>query len=301
MGRGFSLYTIHASLQAKVFSMESLLHFRILAVGVGFECPDEYLRSVLLANYGAFRADGVKVDLLYVVERVGTEVICRARRHTGEAFEPVMRGEDLYSFVYDIEKDITLELQRRRNDLYFIHGAVLEHDGGALLLAAESGTGKSTTAWALAAQGLSYLSDELAPIDPQALTVYPYPHALCLKSEPPAPYVLPADILSTGRTLHVPVPSLPCPMQTEPRPLLALFFLTRKPDAVQPAFRALSTAETATRLYANTLNALAHAGSGLDTALHISDSVPAFLLEIGDLRATCELIIKIADDVALPA
>jgi hypothetical protein len=52
----------------------------------------------------------------------------------------------------------------------------------------------------------------------------------------------------------------------------------------------VSPAEAGARLYANTLNALAHPGSGLDVAIEIASAVPAFLVDAGDLRATCELI-----------
>jgi hypothetical protein len=59
----------------------------------------------------------------------------------------------------------------------------------------------------------------------------------------------------------------------------------------------VSPAEAGARLYANTLNALAHPGSGLDVAIRIAGAVPAFVVNAGDLHATCELISGLEDDL----
>ncbi len=271
----------------------------MLDVVIGFDCADAFLASVLQANFGAFRVDAQPVDVAYVVDRVDERGGWRVWRGRRTDDPPAGQGGDLYSFVYGIEKDITLELQGRRTDLYFIHAAALEYRRRVILLVAESGTGKSTTAWAVATRGFGYLSDELAPIEPRSLIVHPYPHALCLKSRPPAPYALPADVVETEHTLHVPADSMHGVVRTGPGPMGAIFFLTRKPDSVEPTVRPLSSAESGARLYANTLNALAHSGFGLDAALRITASVPAFLLDIGELRATCELIERVLAE-ALP-
>jgi len=42
---------------------------------------------------------------------------------------------------------LTIELQKLRSDLYFLHAAVLGFKGKACLLVAPSGGGKSLTTW----------------------------------------------------------------------------------------------------------------------------------------------------------
>ena len=145
------------------------------------------------------------------------------------------------------EQDLTVELQKRRSDLYFLHAAALERDGRALLLVAESGGGKSTTAWGLLHHGFRYASDELAPIDLATGRVHGFPHALCLKADPPAPYPLPAGTLRTSRSRHVPVGLLPAPLADGPLPLDAIVFLRYRPDLDGPAIRPMGTAEAAAR------------------------------------------------------
>jgi hypothetical protein len=57
---------------------------------------------------------------------------------------------------------------------------VVEWQGEAALLAADSGSGKSTTTWALLHNAFSYLTDELCRVDLGTSRVFPYPRALCL-------------------------------------------------------------------------------------------------------------------------
>lgn len=272
------------------------LEFCIFDRRVRVRCHDERFRRLILANYGVFQQSADGADLDYSVVRQATGGFYIAR--DGETVVNETSDEAIdYLLVYLLEKLITIDLQTLRTDLYFVHSSVVERDGRAIMIVAESGTGKSTTAWALLRHGFSYLSDELAPIDPAGLEVHPYPHALCLKAVPPMPYSLPGDIVSTGRTLHIPVTALPSPVITEPRPLHALFFLRRDTRASEPTFAELSPAEAGARLYVNTLNALAHPGNGLDVAVRIANAVPAYTLNAGELRATCELISSLAQGV----
>ena len=122
-----------------------------------------------------------------------------------------------------------------------------------------------------------------------------YPHALCLKAEPPEPYRLPESTLRTSRTLHVPAQELPRPSSVAPRPLQAIFFIERASNGAGagPGLRPLSAAEGAARLYAQALNALAHPAEGLDAAGGIAGGARCFELRagaLGQLGTTCQLV-----------
>jgi hypothetical protein len=202
-------------------------------------------------------------------------------------------GELLFVF----EKDLTVALQMRRPDLYFVHAAVLEWAGYAVMLVAASGVGKSTTTWALLHHGFRYCSDELGPVDLQTFEVSPYPHALCLKAEPPAAYPLPAQTLYTPSTLHIPTGALPSAPCLAPRPLAAIFFPQYHPAAAGPTVRPLRPAEAAARLYAQALNPLAHAEEGLDGAIALATRCPCFVLHTAALPATCALLVRTLHDL----
>jgi len=267
------------------------LNLRIFDRQVRLHCNDELCRRLALANYAAFLQPGDAVDVDYSVTRFPSGGFCISR--DGESVAEISSDEaPEYMLVYLLEKLIAIDLQRLRTDLYFVHSSALSRNGRVIMIAAVSGTGKSTATWALLQHGFDYLSDELAPVDPLTLLVHPYPHALCLKTRPPGPYPLPEALLRTEKTLHIPVDSLPAAVVSQPAPLRALIFLQRdsaRPVTV-PSYTRVSPAEAGARLYANTLNALAHPGSGLDAAIRIAGAVPAFNVQAGGLQATCELI-----------
>ena len=266
----------------------NLLVLRVLDRVVRISCETLAPFDLLTKTYGAMRwRNGASADLEYVVE--GNYE--RGFRITRAGCEPLLANED-GEFLFLFEKDMTIELQRLRRDLYFVHAAAVEFAGKALLLVGASGQGKSTTTWGLLHHGFRYLSDELAPVSLHTLRVYSYAHALCLKEEPPCAYPLPPQILRTSRTLHVPVHCLPSPATSEPLPVRAVLFLDRCPNEPSTVLEAISSGEAAARLFAQALNPLAHKEEGLSGAIAIARQVSCFRLQSADLRSTCDLLNK---------
>jgi hypothetical protein len=198
--------------------------------------------------------------------------------------EPRLSARNPGEFLYLFDKDLTIELQRRRADLYFIHAAVVARGGTALVLTAPSGSGKSTLTCALLTHGFRYLSDELAPIDLSSMRVHAYPHALHLKRPPPPPYAMPAGAIETPWGWHVPGAGLPC--ERDPVRIGAICFIDRS-GALPPRPTPVTRASAAARLFANALNQLAHANDGLDAAVAIAEAVPCFELDTSSLPQAC--------------
>ena len=64
-----------------------------------------------------------------------------------------------------------------------IHGGVVARCDRAVVICGTSGAGKSTLTAALAQRGWTYLTDEIAVVDPHAFTVTPYPKWVDLSAE----------------------------------------------------------------------------------------------------------------------
>jgi hypothetical protein len=267
----------------------AFLVFSVLDQRLAFECRDAALSALVVAESPGLPCaddmEGQDPALRYTVSVNGNPPSFALSRDGGT----VLQGTGGAAFLSMLEQDLTVELQKRRPDLLFVHAAALEWQGGACLLVAESGVGKSTTAWALLHHGFDYLSDELAPIDLTSLHVHPYPRALCLK-EVPQEYPPPPGAVNLGVTTHIPAQALPRAPVYEPKPLSAIFLLSRMHVSGAPAIRTLAPGEAAARLYVHSLNPLAHGNRGLDAVADIAARTPCFALTLAELPASCALI-----------
>jgi len=262
--------------------------FQMIGIRISIDCADSELRSLVEQNWShlATPSSVGEYDLKYTIGRSDSPPGIAIVR---DGQSPLI-SEDSCQFLYDLEHDITLELQRRRSELFFLHAGAVEIAGQACLLVAESGQGKSTIVWSLLHHGFGYLSDELAPLDVSSMCVYAYPHALCLKSQPPASFPLPRETIRTSCTMHVPTELMPRVTHRKTCPVGAMFFVTKDRHPMQPSLRTTTAGEASARLYSNALNQLAHPNAGLDSAVLIAESIPGYVLETADLDAACNLI-----------
>jgi hypothetical protein len=275
-----------SKMSTKVPDRLSSIELSILGCGIQIVCADQQAASLLNHSYGWFKQP---VDVAQITYRITREEVSEEFSIARNGARPEFARDD-GDFLYLFEKDMIIETQKRRSDLYFVHSAVVELDGHALALVAPSGHGKSTTTWGLLHHGLGYLSDELAPIDLTTMRVHPFPHALCLKAAPPDGYPLPKKTIYTSCTAHVPSECLRCEATTDGMPLEAIFFLRFIGETSEPVVQPLGKTEATVRLFANALNPLAHPADGLDGAIEIVSKVRCFELLSSSLRPTCELI-----------
>jgi hypothetical protein len=249
----------------------------------------------LRSNFNEFtikeNTPSTPIDLSYQVDFDDTSHIYSLVIDTKTILKTSLLGE----FLYWIEKEITISLQKIRSDLYFLHAAVLEYKGDAFILTGPSGSGKSTMTWALLNNNCGYLSDELAPINPQTMAVQPYPHALSLKTEPAVPYTLPADVIKTEQASHIPTTNKAIKVIAQPMQLKNIFFIQHQVELTTPVLHKMKKPEAALRLYTNTLNALAHENAGLNSATAIVTNCECYELMAADLEASCRLLKQCLD------
>ena len=259
------------------------MRLSILGWRVRVDCDDPELEPYVKCLYaGLGEAQGRDGDHIRLVRS-------RRKGHwqgvslSGQAAEWA-RASDALAWLDD---ELTVGVQTRRPDLLFLHAAAITRGERVALLVAESGGGKSTTTWAALHHGFSLLSDELAPVEPASLLVHPYLRSICLKSRPPRGYPLPAGALHGGGAHMIPTRLLP----TAPAgPLAMIAFVSYQPKDPQPSLRPISVAESAARLYAQSLNPLAHRADGLEAVLRVASRARSFVLRSGDLPRTCALL-----------
>jgi len=196
------------------------------------------------------------------------------------------RGEALYW----LEKHLTIDIQKQRPDLLFLHAAVVSYRERTLLMSGPSGAGKSSLTWGLLHKGYGYMSDELAPVDPATGHVWPYLRAINLKQPLPAPYAPPSGYLETEHALHIPVHLIPSDCERRPRPVTDVLLIEYAGRHRQPRIDSLRHAEALSRLYPNLLNGLAHAQAGLPALSRVVERSHCYHFETGDLNTSCKLL-----------
>jgi hypothetical protein len=253
------------------------------------ECADEAIAALVEVAFG-----GLIVPFSWSQSDItGRYQVERSNANTAHGFcirdvnGVCAQVEDTDDLLWHLDKSLTLALQHRRPDLYFLHAAAVANAGGVSVLAAPPGTGKSTLTLGLLERGLTYLSDELAPIDIGRRLVHHYAHAVGLKSPPPDPLRLPQGTVAIGSRFHVPTSGFRVAgLSEEPLPLVAFIFPERSSES-PPRCRRISASVATVYLLANALNALAHSNDGLDAAVTLARLVPCFQINIRDLSAAC--------------
>ena len=265
----------------------SLIELSLVDRAVRVECADHRVVSILRSIYGSLTRAANNPPITYRITPESSGTLSLARNGT-----PLQTARAGVDFLYNFDKDLIIESQKLRSDLYFVHGAVLASGGEGVALVAPSGFGKSTTTWGLMHHGFDYLSDELAPVDPRTMCVHAFPRALSLKDNPPSYYPLPSSAIYVERVTYLPTSSFPCQTLTQPLPLKTILFLRSLKGCPPPALRRLSTIDATVRLLANALNPLAHPANGLEVAVEITSKARCFELLAGDLRTMCDVVTR---------
>jgi hypothetical protein len=103
--------------------------------------------------------------------------------------EPARLGE---LFMSDFNQVVINDTPERLPGRLLLHAGAVERDGVVIAIAGDSGRGKSTLTARLVQDGWSYLSDELAAVDPVDLDVVPFPKPIDLDADARALLGLPA-------------------------------------------------------------------------------------------------------------
>ena len=265
------------------------LKLNMTATPVLIQCKSALCYSLLDSIYGSMSVDNISLSdckLVYTVDSKTEQGPFSIEFADGHH----LSLEDAGDFLFQFEQQLVVDLQRAKPELLFLHSAVLELEQKGIALIAASGSGKSTTTWGLLHEGFSYLTDEMSGIQPDTLEIFPFSHAISLKNQPPAPYHLPASILETSRAWNIPVKQLPSPLYQQKLSLDIILYVKYSANITQPEIHPISSAESCSALYTNSLNPLSHPDDGLDAAMHIACNTQAYSLKTGELKSSCRFI-----------
>jgi hypothetical protein len=132
--------------------------FAALGTVVELQATDAETRATLSAMTGTYSQTGAEPDLCYRFAAADGWRLWRNR-------EEVCLCEHALDMPPMFEVDLHRQLLQRSVDRWLLHAGAVADERGAVLLAGDSGAGKTTLTLAMTAAGMRYLSDELVAID----------------------------------------------------------------------------------------------------------------------------------------
>lgn len=172
-----------------------------------------------------------------------------------------------------------------------IHAAVLERNGGALVLPGDPGSGKSTLCAELCLSGWRLLSDELTIISPITGHVRPMPRPISLKDAsigiiqsrfPDAPITAPIGDTRKGDIAYVRPPVMAIHRWSDEVPIRHVIFPRYSPASPLDSF-VLTKARMLSRLLDNTFNIGVFGTSGFAALAEAVVDSKGYEVKYGDL------------------
>ena len=147
---------------------------------VVFRCDDAELTREVAELFGPMLADAStnRIGGLSVRTRNGSR---RLFVNDRPAEAPLFGANPLRA----ISREVACQFIDARPDLIWLHAGVAARGDECVVIPGSWGSGKSTLVTKLCAMGWTYLSDDIAPIDPRSLKVMPFPQTPQIREAPP--------------------------------------------------------------------------------------------------------------------
>jgi hypothetical protein len=204
--------------------------------------------------------------------------------------ELIHTSKDFVPAISTLEFRIVTDALIQRNDLFRMHAAALclpMHSAG-VIVAADSGQGKTTLTLALMLRGFVPFSDDVALIDPESLALHSFHRAFHVD---PKSWDLLKPVAGHAIAVEERVEGYYTPPQwaEQPAPVRFVLFPQLQPGAA-PALVPLSPADAATAILAHS-SSLTHAPQrALSTTTRLIERARCYRFIAGDLAASVGLI-----------
>jgi hypothetical protein len=199
--------------------------------------------------------------------------------------EACIEYDSLADTVERLRYEVVLRLVKARSDLIWLHAGAADHRSASVMILGPWGRGKSTLVTSLYANGWTYLSDDIVPLDPNSGRAFPFPLTPMVREDPGQE--LPLERLSELRKTTVPL--LPERVCRDSVPISAVVFPVYR-RGCHTELLPCSPATAALELLQNCLNFPSHREAAVRYVCDLVRKVPAYRLSYSDGRLAAELI-----------
>jgi hypothetical protein len=208
--------------------------------------------------------------------------------------EMIHTSKDFTPAISTLEFRLVTDALMQRDDLFRMHAAALclPMQPAGVVVAADSGRGKTTLTLGLMLRGFVPFSDDVALIDPDTLTLRPFRRAFHVD---PKSWALLQPLAGRAITVDERVDGYYSPPQwaEHPVPVRAILFPVFEPEAPS-SLVPLTTPDAATAILAHT-SSLTHAPQrALATAARLVDRVRCYRFSVGDVSSSVAAIERLS-------
>jgi hypothetical protein len=198
--------------------------------------------------------------------------------------------------ICHLEEDIENTLIRAMGDWVGFHAGAVMIRNAACVIPGNPDTGKTTTTFNLVEMGHPFLCEEVSPVDPETLLVYPYPQVLTLeaaygekyRSRYPVQYGILKIFDSRMARYH------PDTAGSDPVPLKTILMPAYDPSQI-PGIEKLSPGEMFTELLGYCFPPNGDDEQLFDSVIRICEAAEIFRLKTNSLHTTRELLKSLFD------
>ena len=205
----------------------------------------------------------------------------------GASIENGSLADTLHGLKYKVVR----HLIHARPELMWLHAGAATCRGSAVMIVGPWGHGKSTLVASLYARGWSYLSDDLAPLDPDSGKVLPFPLTPAVREasgdEMPR-YRIP-ELRKTEVDL---MPETVCRGAVPIGTLVFPTYSHRSPTVISP----YAPAAAAMELLRNCVNFMSHREEAVRYLCDLVKCLPTFRLTFGSAKLAVQLIAQVHEN-----
>jgi hypothetical protein len=197
------------------------------------------------------------------------------------------------SSVGDIVRRVRYEIIRRLVDLHpellWFHAGAAASPHGAVLLSGAWGRGKSTLVTGLCGLGWKYLSDDIAPVDPERNVVFPFPQTPMMRENPAGR----SDYESLRNLPKVEVELSEDSILRHPVGIRSVIFPSFGTDGRNDLYNC-APSQAVVELLQSSLNFGKHREHAVKFLAKLVQNVPAYQLTFSDRNAAAEIVSQVA-------
>jgi hypothetical protein len=205
--------------------------------------------------------------------------------------KPLQQFTSSHKLIFCLEEDVENTLIRSIGNWVGFHAGAVRIGDTACIIVGNPDVGKTTTTFNLVEMGQTFLCEEIAPVDPESLLVYPYPQVLTLEAAYAENYLSLYPVTNGEFKIFDSQMAryLPYAAESDPVPLKTILIPAYDPSE-KPGIEKLTPSQVFTELLGYCFPPNGDDERLFDSVIRICEEVETFRLRTNSIQSMQELL-----------